>query len=84
MENLEGVKELQLHEKDTGSADVQVALLSKKIKHLTEHLRKHKKDFSTRRGLLKLVSRRRKLLKYLNKDQPERYKKVISTLGLRR
>ena len=63
----------QLHEKDTGSPDVQIAALTERITHLTEHLSVHKKDFSTRRGLLKLVARRRKLLDYLNSKKPERY-----------
>ena len=59
----------QLHEKDTGSADIQVAQLTSRINHLTEHLSAHKKDFSTRRGLLKLVARRRKLLDYLKRKK---------------
>ena len=75
---------LQLHEKDTGSADVQVARLSYRILHLTEHLGMHKKDHSTRRGLLKLVARRRKLLDYLARTENDRYQKVIKALGLRR
>lgn len=75
---------LQLHEKDTGSADVQVARLSYRILHLTEHLGMHKKDHSTRRGLLKLVARRRKLLDYLARTENGRYQKVIKALGLRR
>jgi len=78
------LKDFQLHEKDTGSADYQVALLTQRIKHLTDHLAKHKKDFSSRRGLLKLVSQRRKLLDFLKKDSEERYQKVIQGLGLRR
>ncbi|NNC87719.1 MAG: 30S ribosomal protein S15 [Akkermansiaceae bacterium] len=77
-------KNFQLHEKDTGSADYQVALLTQRIKHLTDHLATHKKDFSSRRGLLKLVSQRRKLLDFLKKDSEERYQKVIQGLGLRR
>ena len=67
----------QLHEKDTGSADIQVAQLTSRINHLTAHLSKHRKDFSTRRGLLKLVARRRKLLDYLKNKNVERYHKVI-------
>ena len=74
----------QLHEKDTGSPDVQVAALTERIIHLTEHLSVHKKDFSTRRGLLKLVARRRKLLDYLHSKDPERYQKLIKGLKLRR
>jgi small subunit ribosomal protein S15 len=74
----------QLHAKDTGSADVQIAALTERILHLTEHLGVHKKDFSTRRGLLKLVARRRKLLDYLSDKQPERYQKLLKDLKLRR
>lgn len=74
----------QLHEGDTGSADFQVAQLTKRIKHLTEHMGEHKKDFSSRRGLLRLVAQRRKLLDYLKGESEERYKKLIKGLGLRR
>ena len=74
----------QLHEKDTGSADIQVAQLTSRINHLTEHLSTHKKDFSTRRGLLKLVARRRKLLDYLKRKNIERYQNVLKGLKLRR
>ena len=74
----------QLHEKDTGSADVQIALLTERINHLTQHLSGHSKDHSTRRGLLKLVARRRKLLDYLKLTAEDRYQKSIKTLGLRR
>ncbi|MEO1843525.1 MAG: 30S ribosomal protein S15 [Roseibacillus sp.] len=76
--------EFRLHDKDTGSADYQVALLTQRIKHLTEHLGTHRKDFSSRRGLLRLVARRRKLLDFLKRDNEERYKKIIAGLGLRR
>ena len=78
------LEQLQLHQNDTGSADVQVARLSYRISHLTDHLGTHKKDHSTRRGLLKLVARRRKLLDYLARTENDRYQKVIKTLGLRR
>ena len=78
------LKNFQVHDKDTGSADYQVALLTKRIKHLTDHMGKHKKDFSSRRGLLKLVARRRKLLDYLKRESEERYQKAIKELGLRR
>lgn len=78
------LKNFQLHEKDTGSADYQVALLTKRIKHLTAHMGDHKKDFASRRGLLKLVATRRKLLDYLKRESDERYQKVIKELGLRR
>lgn len=74
----------KVHETDTGSSDYQVALLTKRIKHLTEHLSKHKKDTSSRRGLLKLVAQRRKLLDYTRGVSEERYQKLIQGLGLRR
>jgi small subunit ribosomal protein S15 len=74
----------QLHEKDTGSADVQIALLTERINYLTKHLNAHSKDHSTRRGLLKMVARRRKLLDYLKATAEERYQNSIKTLGLRR
>ncbi|PYK91397.1 MAG: 30S ribosomal protein S15 [Verrucomicrobia bacterium] len=85
-ENAETVdlKEFQLHEKDTGSADVQVALLTKRITQLTEHLKSNAKDHSSRRGLLKMVAQRRSLLDYLNRSKSERYKKVIDKLNLRK
>jgi len=69
---------------DTGSAEVQVALLTARIKYLTEHFKTHKKDHASRRGLLKLVGQRRKLLKYVRNDSHERYQKLIKSLGLRR
>lgn len=72
------------HDKDTGSCEVQVALLSTRILQLTEHLRTHRKDFHSRRGLLLLTSRRRRLLNYLKENKPETYMKVIDGLGLRR
>lgn len=71
-------------EGDTGSPEVQVALLTQRIKHLTAHLSGHKKDHATRRGLLKLVGRRAKLLRYLARSSPERYRKLIESLGLRK
>ena len=74
----------QLHEKDTGSADVQVAILTERINHLTQHLGAHSKDHSTRRGLLKMVARRRKLLDYLKITAEERYQKLLKSLNLRR
>lgn len=72
------------HDGDTGSPEVQVAVLTARIQHLTEHLREHKHDFHSRRGLLKMVGRRRRLLKYLQKKDVERYRALISRLGLRR
>ena len=78
------IQEHRTHEDDTGSPEVQVAVLTRRIAHLTEHLREHKHDFHTRRGLLKLVGRRRRLLKYLQKKDVERYRALIAKLGLRR
>jgi small subunit ribosomal protein S15 len=78
------LKEFQLHEKDTGSADVQVALLTRRIEHLTEHLKSNRKDHSSRRGLLKMVAQRRSLLDYLSKTKEDRYKKLIDKLNLRK
>ena len=74
----------KINENDTGSADYQVALLTERILELTEHLKEHKKDVSCRRGLLRLVARRRKLLNYLESNNAERYNKVVAGLGLRR
>jgi small subunit ribosomal protein S15 len=76
--------EFKLHENDTGSPEVQVALLTERIKEITEHLKTHKKDFHSRRGLLKLIGQRRRLLDYMMKKDIERYRTVISALGLRR
>lgn len=78
------IKQFQLHGKDTGSADVQVALLTRRIAQLTEHLKNHAKDHSSRRGLLKMVAQRRSLLDYLSRSQAERYKKLIDKLSLRK
>jgi small subunit ribosomal protein S15 len=78
------IKQFQLHGKDTGSADVQVALLTSRIAQLTEHLKSHAKDHSSRRGLLKMVAQRRSLLDYLSRSQGDRYKKVIDKLNLRK
>ena len=74
----------QLHAKDTGSSDVQVAILTERINHLTQHLTAHSKDHSTRRGLLKMVARRRKLLDYLKLTSNERYLTLLKSLNLRR
>jgi small subunit ribosomal protein S15 len=74
----------QRHEGDTGSAEVQIALLTERINHLTEHFRTHKKDHSSRRGLLKMVGKRSSLLKYLAKNDPGRYQQIITKLGLRK
>jgi small subunit ribosomal protein S15 len=78
------IQEHQTHEGDTGSPEVQVAVLTRRIGHLTEHLREHKHDYHSRRGLLKMVGRRRRLLKYLQKKEVERYRALIAKLGLRR
>ncbi|CAN5637290.1 MAG: 30S ribosomal protein S15 [Actinomycetota bacterium] len=80
----ETIREHQAHEGDTGSSEVQVAVLTKRISHLTDHLRTHKHDYHSRRGLLKLVGKRRRLLKYLQKKDVERYRSLIAKLGLRR
>ncbi len=72
------------HESDTGSAEVQIALLTEQINHLTQHLRVHRKDHHSRRGLLKMVGRRRKQLAYLNKTDVERYRAIVAKLGLRK
>jgi len=77
-------KEYQVHEKDTGSTEVQVAVLTERIKQLTGHLRVHKKDDHSRRGLVGLVSQRRRLLNYLSKEDVRRYQTLITRLGLRR
>jgi small subunit ribosomal protein S15 len=78
------IQEYRIHDKDTGSVEVQVALLTARIRHLTEHLKKHPKDYHSRRGLMKMVGRRRKLLKYLRKKKPQTYKELIEKLGLRK
>jgi small subunit ribosomal protein S15 len=80
----EVVKEYQLSEGDTGSPEVQVALLTARIKELTGHFEKHKKDHHSRRGLLKLVNQRRSLLDYVKKKDVKRYRELIERLGLRR
>lgn len=78
------ITEHSLHDSDTGSPEVQVALLSDRISHLTEHLKVHKKDHHSRRGLLMLVGRRRRLLDYLRHNDVGRYRALIAKLGLRR
>ncbi len=78
------ITDTRTHEKDTGSAEVQIALLTERINDLTEHLKTHKKDFSSRRGLLKMVGKRSSLLKYLTRTAPERYQAIITRLGLRK
>ena len=78
------LKDYQLHEGDTGSAPYQVALMTQRILSLTDHLNTHKKDYSSRRGLLALVAQRRKLLDYIKKGDEKKYQEVIEGLGLRR
>ena len=78
------LKTYRTHESDTGSSEVQVALLSKRINELTEHFKIHKKDFSGRRGLLRLVSQRRSLLDYLHRKSAPRYVKLIGALNIRK
>jgi small subunit ribosomal protein S15 len=85
VENKEEImREYANQEGDTGSPEVQVALLTTRIRHLTEHMREHKHDFHSRRGLLQMVGQRRRLLKYLQKKDVERYRTLIGRLGLRR
>ena len=78
------ISDFKLHERDTGSADVQIALLTQRINHLTEHLQKNKKDHSSRRGLLMMVGQRRRLLNYLSNKDINRYRALIARLGIRR
>ena len=74
----------RLHESDTGSPEVQIALLSQRIEHLTEHFKVHKKDHHSRRGLLKLVGRRKRLLDFLKRNDVERYRTLVTSLNLRK
>ena len=78
------VDQFKLHQNDTGSPEVQIALLSKRIIYLTDHFKVHKKDHHSRRGLLKLVGQRRRLLNYLKKTDVKRYKNIIKELGIRK
>jgi small subunit ribosomal protein S15 len=78
------IDDYKLHDADSGSPEVQVALLTRRITEISDHLKTHKKDYSSRRGLLKLVGRRSALLKYLNNNDKERYQKLIERLGLRK
>ena len=78
------IQEHQTHERDTGSSEVQVALLTGRINELSEHFKHHKKDHHSRRGLLRLVSQRRRMLDYLRRTEPDRYQALIQRLGLRR
>jgi len=78
------IREYRMHDDDTGSPEIQIALLTERINHLTEHLKKHTKDFSSRRGLLKLVGKRRRLLDYLKDTDLDDYRKLVKELGLRK
>ncbi len=79
----EVIEEYRVHDEDTGSPEVQIALLTERIRYLTEHFKLHKKDHHSRRGLLKLVEQRRSLLNYLKKERIERYRSVVERLGIR-
>ncbi|MBM4036816.1 MAG: 30S ribosomal protein S15 [Planctomycetes bacterium] len=74
----------RVHEKDTGSPEVQVALLTERINHLADHLKSHRKDHTSRRGLLMMVGRRTRLLRYLHRDSPDRYLAIVKRLGIRK
>ena len=78
------IKKYKIHETDTGSAEVQIALLTEEIKRLLLHLKKHPKDFHSKRGLLKMVSKRRKLLKYLKKEDEKKYNSIVKKIGLKK
>ncbi|NLJ32144.1 MAG: 30S ribosomal protein S15 [Clostridiales bacterium] len=78
------IQEYAMHEGDTGSPEVQVAILTKRINDLTEHLRSHKKDFHSRRGMFKMIGQRRNLLNYLQKNDIERYRTITAKLGIRK
>jgi len=84
MTDTQDIQALRMHDKDTGSADVQIAVLTQRINQLTEHFKTHTKDHSSRRGLLMLVARRRKLLDYLKRTSNDRYKSVLEKLNLRK
>ncbi len=78
------IEKFRVHEKDTGSSEVQVAVLTEEISHLTDHLKKNQKDNHSRRGLLGMVAQRKKLLDYVKEDDPRRYARLIKKLGLKR
>jgi len=78
------IKKYRVHETDSGSPEVQIALLTERINQLTEHFQVHKKDYHSRRGLLKLVGQRRRLLDYLKTTKAEKYRKLVKELGLRK
>ena len=78
------IRDFKVHEGDTGSPEVQIAIITERIGRLSEHLKEHKHDYHTQRGLLKLVGNRRRLLRYLSRNYPKRYQTLITKLGLRR
>jgi len=78
------ITQFKTHDKDTGSSEVQIALITARINHLTEHLRTHRKDFHSRRGLLQMASRRRKLLDYLKREDLPKYNEILQKLNLRK
>ena len=78
------IEQYRVHPKDTGSPEVQIALLSERISYLTSHLRSHAKDHASRRGLIMMVNRRRRLLDYLNRRDPDRYREIVARLSLRK
>ena len=84
IEKLKVIEDFRCHKTDTGSCDVQIALLTARINHLTEHLRSHRKDFHSRRGLIGMTSRRRKLLGYVKRHDLKKYKELLKRLNLRR
>ena len=84
MDKAATIQQYRLHDTDTGSPEVQVAILSERISHLTEHLKVHGHDHHTRRGLMKMIGRRRRLLDYVRANDVERYRELISRLGIRR
>ncbi len=81
---VEVIEQFRQHPKDTGSPEVQIALLSERINYLTSHLRSHVKDHASRRGLIMMVNKRRRLLDYLNRREPDRYREIVERLSLRK
>ncbi len=84
VEKSQVISKYRIHKSDSGSPEVQIALLSQRISQLTDHLKTHRKDYHSTRGLLSMVARRRKMIKYLKDRSPERYKTLIQSLGIRR
>ncbi|WP_071516929.1 30S ribosomal protein S15 [Geitlerinema sp. PCC 9228] len=77
------ISEFQVHETDTGSSDLQVAVLTARIERLSQHMQQHKKDYASRRGLMKLIGQRKRLLKYIRRQDPQHYQQLIQRLGIR-